>query len=258
MKINPVRATMQKYDKNCDLAEINDTCYGICAAFSNTTDPYRVNPECAKACNDYIERMKLQIYGVGNCDHQAPYRPVIWDSPPRYIPSLIKKMSPVEALPVCKQMCATMVPNLKDECIDRCNLDYNAIDPEDRGEMPSKMGSEMTVNDKQFLDTTDVLKLVSSAPTPVKPRGDCVDCFKETQKKYKACIYNCYHTEYYDADKCKGCESLHDLNQQLDCMNANDCVEKYHHTESEHGVRNVIFSIVIILLIILLIKVLCK
>lgn len=129
-KINPVKATCMKYKGHCDLADINDTCYGICAAFSGTTDVYNMDPNCTQACDEFIEQKKIDQYGVGNCDHQAPYKPVIWGQVPRYIPQLIKEMSPKQALKTCNNMCMSM-PNLVNECQDHCELDYNAIEQQE-------------------------------------------------------------------------------------------------------------------------------
>lgn len=125
-KINPVKATCMKYKGKCELADINDTCYSICAAYGNSNNVYEMNEECAKTCAKFIEQKKIDLYGVGSCDHQAPYRPVIWGQTPRYFPKLIEKMSPIPALHECKKRCeSTSLPN---QCKDNCELDYNALE----------------------------------------------------------------------------------------------------------------------------------
>jgi hypothetical protein len=128
-KLNPVKAVcnMKKWYPK-DIIGMNDACFGICAAFSSGDDAYRIQPECAKACDDFIEQRRREVYGVGSCDHQAPYRPVIWDNIPRFVPTLMKKgKSPEEALAMGKKMCQN-VPNLLNECIELCNLDFSAVE----------------------------------------------------------------------------------------------------------------------------------
>ena len=99
-KLNPVKAVynMKKWGPR-DINGISDSCYGICAAFSSGDNAFTIQPECEKSCKDYIEQRKHEIYGVGSCDHQAPYRPVIWDNIPRFVPKLMKKgKTPEEAI----------------------------------------------------------------------------------------------------------------------------------------------------------------
>lgn len=128
-KVNPVKATCMKYPgKSQDLQNINDTCFGICAAFSGTTDVFNMDPACSKSCTDLVEKRKKEIFGVGSCDHQAPYRPVIWDEIPRFIPRLVNKGIPLqEAKRQCMEMCKN-VPMLDRDCMDMCTLDANAVE----------------------------------------------------------------------------------------------------------------------------------
>jgi hypothetical protein len=128
-KVNPVKATCIKYPgTKQDLIDINDTCFGICAAFSGTTDVFNMDPACSKACTEFVEQRKREIFGVGSCDHQAPYRPVIWDQIPRFVPQLLQKGLPLsEAKRQCMQMCKN-VPMLDLECMELCTLDANAVE----------------------------------------------------------------------------------------------------------------------------------
>lgn len=128
-KIDPVKATCMKYEnKNHGIQGINDTCFGICAAFSGTNDVYNMDPECSKSCVNLIEKRKKEIFGVGSCDHQVPYRPVIWQQIPRYIPTLLKNgESKQQSKLKCFSMCEQYVPNMVSECKESCILDYNAI-----------------------------------------------------------------------------------------------------------------------------------
>lgn len=127
--INPVKATLQKYGKNYDgIQALNDTCFGICAAFSGTSNTYNMDKFCEKQCSEMIENEKYRLFGVGSCDHQVPYKPVIWEQVPRYVPSLIKKGQDKETARLkCKQLCDINVPLLKAECKDKCDLDANAV-----------------------------------------------------------------------------------------------------------------------------------
>lgn len=127
-KINPVKAVTNLGYAKRDIIGPSNKCYSICAAFSSGDDPYRVDPECAKQCDQFVEKRRREVYGVGKCDHQAPYRPVIWDNIPMLVPKFVKKgKSPEEALQLAKEMCKN-VPNLCNECVDLAELHYNAIE----------------------------------------------------------------------------------------------------------------------------------
>lgn len=130
VKINPVKATCAKYkDTGCQMADVNNTCYEICAAFSGTTDLYNADPNCISACDKYIEERRHNIYGVGKCDHQSPEKPVIWNQVPNFVPDLVMKgIQPDIALQRGMQMCTKYVPTLVDECQDKCRLHYSAIE----------------------------------------------------------------------------------------------------------------------------------
>lgn len=129
VKINPVKAICTKFQPDCDIVEANDACYEICAAFSGTTDPYNMNPECTKMCDNYIEELRIMNFGVGRCDHQTPHKPVIWNQVPNYVPQLIRDgRSPQDALQQGLKMCAQHVPTLVNQCQDKCRLHYAAIE----------------------------------------------------------------------------------------------------------------------------------
>jgi hypothetical protein len=86
-----------------------------------------MDPKCSQACADLIEQKKRQIFGVGSCDHQVPYRPVFWNQVPRYVPMLLKKGINVEtARSQCKSLCQNS--SLSAECIEKCDIDTNAIE----------------------------------------------------------------------------------------------------------------------------------
>ena len=129
-KVNPVKATCMKYkDEPNSIQGMNDTCFGICSAFSNTNDVYNMDPVCSKSCSDLIEDKKRQIYGVGSCDHQAPYLPVIWQQVPRFMPVLLNSgMEKDEAFQNCLQKCKNI--SLANECMEDCKVDYDAVEVE--------------------------------------------------------------------------------------------------------------------------------
>lgn len=128
--INPVKATCMKYSgRDHGIQGLNDTCFGICAAFSNTYDTFAMDPKCSQSCEDFIEKRKHELFGVGSCDHQVPYRPVVWQQVPRFVPRLLEKGMKVEyARNLCKDMCSSSVPLLAAECRENCDLDANAVE----------------------------------------------------------------------------------------------------------------------------------
>jgi hypothetical protein len=127
-KINPVKAVTNLGYSKRDIIGPSDKCYSICSAFSSGDDPYNIDKECAKQCDAFVEKRRREVYGVGRCDHQAPYRPVIWDNIPMLVPRFVKKgKTPEEALQLAREMCKN-VPNLCNECVDLAELHYNAIE----------------------------------------------------------------------------------------------------------------------------------
>ena len=142
-KIDPVKATCMKYqNRDHGIQGINDTCFGICAAFSGTNDVYNMDPQCSKSCTNFVEKRKKEIFGVGSCDHQVPYRPVIWQQIPRYVPELLKKGENKEQAKLsCFSMCEKYLPNLSSECKEACVVDYNAVVEEDY-KNPAKLQPE--------------------------------------------------------------------------------------------------------------------
>jgi len=130
-KINPVKATCMRCDADggCGIHSYNDTCFNICAAYSGTYDTYAVDSDCAKACSDMIEEKRHQFYGVGSCDHQQPYRPVIWDETPAYFVKLLNDgIAPKDALKESKKLCEMYSSNLASECIEKQVNLFNALE----------------------------------------------------------------------------------------------------------------------------------
>jgi len=150
-KVNPVKATCMKYkDEPNSIQGMNDTCFGICAAFSNTNDVYNMDPECSKSCSDLIEDKKRQIYGVGSCDHQAPYKPVIWEQVPRFMPMLLNSgMGRDEALQTCLKKCQNS--SLVNECMEDCKVDYDAVEITE----PKKIQENIVSNNTMITNTNN-------------------------------------------------------------------------------------------------------
>jgi hypothetical protein len=145
VRINPVKGTCWKYQgRDYGIQGLNDTCFGICAAFSGTNDVYSMDPDCSQACTNLIEERKVQIFGVGSCDHQVPYRPVIWEQVPRYVPSLLKKgLTPEEALQGCLNMCQKH--NLAEDCQEKCQIDYHSIEQYDDKQYDDKNSAKLNI-----------------------------------------------------------------------------------------------------------------
>lgn len=128
--INPVKATCMKYSgRDHGIQGLNDTCFNVCASYSETYDTYNMDPACVKACEDFIEQRKREIFGVGSCDHQVPYRPVAWQETPRYFPKLLKKgLNPDQARSTCKNLCKQKTGLLSPQCEEDCDTDANALE----------------------------------------------------------------------------------------------------------------------------------
>jgi hypothetical protein len=163
-KINPVKATCMKFQgTEHGLVGINDTCFGICSAFSDCINTYDMNKQCSQACDAFVEKRKREIYGVGRCDHQAPYRPVIWEQFPRYVPQLLKKgLSPDQAKEQCMKLCDKNNALVASECKEMCVLDRNAIEEEEitppspapPSPTPPEVGEEVQENYKAVTGST--------------------------------------------------------------------------------------------------------
>lgn len=129
-KINPVKAACARCDKSgCGIHEYNDVCYTVCGGYSGSSDPYTVDYECANQCQKMIEEKRHQFYDAGYCDHQQPYRPVIWNESPAYFVKMLQNgMAPKEALEKSRRLCEKYKSNIASECIERQVDLYNAIE----------------------------------------------------------------------------------------------------------------------------------
>lgn len=150
--INPIRAIKLKY-KNSefpteDLNSVNTDCYDICSAFSGTINPYEADSECTAKCKSLIDKKRRELYGVGACDHQQPYLPLIWNQTPNYFPGLMKAtMDPERSLRDCQQLCNNVAPTFKAGCLDKCQLQYDSIE---KCDVPSQSVSTKRDNPSSF------------------------------------------------------------------------------------------------------------
>jgi hypothetical protein len=168
-KVNPVKATCQNLGYGDGIQTVNDTCFGVCAAFSKTLDTYEMDPQCVKSCEKLVEEKRIQTYGVGSCDHQAPYRPVFWGQTPHFMPTLLDKgMDLVSAKKKCYSMCAK-VPELMNECLLNCKIDSDAVEiqnPEVEKNTKSKLESkpEPKIESKQAIKSENLISESNSLP----------------------------------------------------------------------------------------------
>jgi len=122
-KINPLKG-LQK-NEICELVPVNNACFDICSAFSNSSNAWDINPECENECLKIVNDYRIKKYGVGWCDHHAPNRPVIWNRAifPQY---LNQTNNPEQALQLCYNDCEKTSTPL--ECKKRCKLHYDSIE----------------------------------------------------------------------------------------------------------------------------------
>ena len=123
-KINPVKSVIH-YCSNktggCGIQELNDKCYNIASAFNGDCSAWDVPDNLANQCDNLVNVAKMDIYGVGSCDKQSPYRPFLIRNKHLFPPLLEKGYSKEEALKMCVEISDTL------ELKENCYLDYNAL-----------------------------------------------------------------------------------------------------------------------------------
>lgn len=162
--INPLKAIEIKYRNSEypteDLNSVNTDCYGICSAFSGTTNPYDADPECNAKCKALIDQKRRDLYGVGECDHQQPYLPLIWDQTPNYFPKLMKStMDPELSLAKCREYCESVSPTFKADCLGKCQLQYDSLEKCEGPTDNSVEVSGVTVRDQPIQQTNSKLSV---------------------------------------------------------------------------------------------------
>jgi hypothetical protein len=139
-KVNPVKAICKKFDctdNYMGIVELNDNCYDICTSFGGSMDQF-AQQDCTKACKDFVDERKMQIFGKDSCDRQVPYPGVNWNQGiDDFLPFLmLKGLNPEQALYECNNLCDSKSPNTASECKEKCLLYYSAV--EDYGGRDSK------------------------------------------------------------------------------------------------------------------------
>lgn len=108
---------------------INDLCFDICSAYSDSQNVYEIDPMCEKTCQELVEMRRNKVYGVGRCDHQWPARGIPWNQTGNYVPQLLKQgYTPEEAKNKCFQLCDKNYPTLSAQCREKCVDHYNSIE----------------------------------------------------------------------------------------------------------------------------------
>ena len=121
--INPCRAVMKKVGKETNqhnIHEMNDLCYGICAAYGNPKG-------CKEQCASLISKKKKTM-GHNDCNQRTPYRPPIWNDIPRFMPRLLEETGGdvKKAYTLCCQMADnTRYPN---SVRGMCKLDSESVE----------------------------------------------------------------------------------------------------------------------------------
>ena len=128
-KINPVKAAVKAHKNgNCGIHNLNDTCFGVCAAFKGSDNNWSISPDCECQCEALIEDMRKADFGVGWCDHQAPRRPVNWNQAPHFFPEYFNHYKSVpKALNACYARCNGLKNN-SEQCAIHCKTDSYAVE----------------------------------------------------------------------------------------------------------------------------------
>lgn len=151
--IDPVKGTLANCG-DCQVIDMSNKCYSICAAFNQGRDDQNLTPvfergsngivpvpvaplfpdawnatdDCAKKCNVLMNKQKILQFGENSCDHQAPYRPVVWGEAPHFFPKLLRTLGDKdEALRTCNALCSREEIKLPEQCKINCLDEYNSV-----------------------------------------------------------------------------------------------------------------------------------
>ena len=128
MSINPVKAAVKLYEQgDCGIQGLNEACYSVCASFAGVPNAWTIPEDCAKQCEKFTDKLRMQYYGLSKCDHQAPKRPVLWDQIPDYFPVYLRESKdPVLSLKKCMEKCGNSV--YPESCREKCKLNSYAVE----------------------------------------------------------------------------------------------------------------------------------
>ena len=90
--------------KNCDINELNDTCYDICHSYGDVYP--NLSRDCKNKCLAIISEKKRE-FGCNNCSKKRPVEPPHWNQIPNLFPMLLKETNnSSEALEKCYSICS--------------------------------------------------------------------------------------------------------------------------------------------------------
>ncbi len=126
-KVNPCSACLKKYDIK-DINNINQCCYDTYAAFAGASSINNIRnlPE-AENCKKCVENSKIAM-GRDTCEFRLPAYPV-WTQSAHYFPEIFSNVKDInKAKNMCMNMCKNGSNMYKNECIQNCITDSNAIE----------------------------------------------------------------------------------------------------------------------------------
>ena len=127
MNISPAKAVLTYCNERggCGIQEVNDKCYAIASAWNDNCNAFDIPSNLNKECENLVNQARINTYGVGVCDHQAPNKPLLLREN-HFFPYLYKKNNNIpNSLALCYNRCETSNEPL--ECKQNCLLDSYAL-----------------------------------------------------------------------------------------------------------------------------------
>lgn len=126
-KVNPCSACLKKYDIK-DINNINQCCYDTYAAFAGASSINNIRnlPE-AENCKKCVENSKIAM-GKDPCEFRLTAYPV-WTQSAHYFPEIFSNVKNInKSRDMCINLCRQGSNMYKNECIQNCITDSNAIE----------------------------------------------------------------------------------------------------------------------------------
>lgn len=149
--INPCKACQEKLknDRDCNINSLNNCCTEIASHFSGYPSNEVMSNVSIKNWKDCMEStMKKQ--GRDFCNLRLNVAPVFAQVPHFFPKLLYEGNTPDIALKKCKTMCEASEKMTPNECIEACQVDYNAVEMISKGDnvgnIYKKKDSVNTVN----------------------------------------------------------------------------------------------------------------